>query len=777
MLKIIKLKTWLKRAFVLSILLIISFLLLDFFYPLPIDDFKKRSFAQVVVDQGGHPLRAFPDSKGVWRYPVELSEVSPLYLQALINYEDRYFYQHFGVNPLAIIRAFGQWIWHGELVSGASTLTMQVARVLKPHKKSFSGKLQQMFMALQLEWHFDKDEILNYYVNYAPFGGTIEGVEAASFAYFGKTSAQLTHSEAALLAVMPQSPSRFRPDRYPERAKKARNKLLSRLQDFAIWDKKTIEDAKQEQVWAQFNTRPMIAPLHARLLRKQFPNQQVIKSTIDISLQTELEMLVSHYTVNMPEKMSAALLLVNNHDMSVKAYIGSADFLNKTRGGHVDMIQAIRSPGSTLKPFIYGMAIDQGIIHSESLLFDVPQSFNGYRPKNFTDTFNGPVSVSQALGRSLNMPAVQVLNELSPQVFYATLKNAGLSIKLPDTAKPNLTLALGGGGVNLQQLVGVFSSLGRKGYSSDVRYVKDQKLSNFPLLSEGTAWIVQNILSQVPIKTVRSRHFNLASPMAYKTGTSYGFRDAWVIASNAHFTVGIWLGQANGSFLESNSGRTTAVPLLQQVLAIMPDKMMQKPKQPLNVNNEIICWPTGMKSVYTEGKNCHQSRTATLLNGTAPPSLKDTLTSDFSSGLVAIQLDKLTNKRVLPNCFRGDLVTTQLALWPMVLDPWLAIPYRRQSLLPKFNDECKVIQSTSKLEITGIHDNAILYPEANTNTMPDVSLQVNGAVGQSYWFVNGVLQKQTDEKLTLKNLESGKYTIIVIDNSGNYSETGFSVRM
>jgi len=777
MILLLRLKKWLKRLALLVLFLFVAFLILDWLSPLPIDEFQKRSFAQVVVDKDGQPLRAFPDSQGVWRYPVELSEVSPLYLQALINYEDRYYYQHFGINPLAVIRAFGQWVWNGELVSGASTLTMQVGRILKPHKRTLSGKMVQMFRALQLEWHYDKKQILNYYVNYAPFGGTIEGVQAASYAYFGKTAAELTHSEAALLAVMPQSPSRFRPDRYPQRAQDARDKLLHRLLEYKIWNKQTVDEAKDEQVWAQYNTQPMIAPLLTRRLSKQFPQKQVINSTIDIELQIQLEALLRNYIETKSDKLSAAILMVDNSDMTVKAYLGSANFLSQNRLGHVDMIQAVRSPGSTLKPFIYAMGIDEGLIHSESLLFDVPQTFNGYRPKNFTDSFHGAVSVSSALGRSLNMPAVQILNEVSPESFYAKLKNAGLNIQLPNQAKPNLTLALGGGGIKLQDLVGLFSSLGRKGQAAEIRLSQDQKLKNYPLVSAGSAWIVQNILAQVPMRSLRSKALISDYSIAYKTGTSYGFRDAWVLASNKNMTLGIWVGQADGSYLENNSGRESAVPLLQQVMAMLPNKWHEKVDKPFNVNQESICWPLGTKANSQNKINCHKIRSAYLLEDTAPPTINNPLSTGFSSGLITIQTDKKTGKRVLPNCWDGEIQTEQYAVWPKILEPWIAKPYRRASFLPKFSNKCAIIQSSNKLEITGIHDNATIYPTASSQKMPEVQLTLQGSSGENFWFVNGVLQESSNNELILSDLKPNNYKVTVVDNSANYAEIAFEVSL
>ncbi|VAW39938.1 Penicillin-insensitive transglycosylase & transpeptidase PBP-1C [hydrothermal vent metagenome] len=776
MLKILqKPKKWFKRLILLGILLFVSFVILDWLIPLPIDDFKQRNFAQIVVDKNGQPLRAFPDSQGVWRYPVALSQVSPLYLQALINYEDRYYYQHFGVNPLAIGRAFWQWLRHGEIVSGASTLTMQVARILKPHKKSFTGKIAQMFRALQLEWHYSKDEILSYYINYAPFGGPIEGVQAASYAYFGKTASELSHSEAALLAVMPQAPSRYRPDRYPKRAQHARNKLLKRMLDFDVWTKLIVTEAKDEQVWAQYNTRPMVAPLLTRRLVKQYPKQQVIHSTIDTGLQTELEALVKNYIATKSSKMSAALLLVENNNMATRVYIGSADFFSQARAGHVDMIQANRSPGSTLKPFIYAMAFDQGLIHSESLLFDVPQSFSGYRPKNFSDSFHGAVSVSQSLGRSLNMPAVQLLNEITAERFYAHLKNSGLDIQLPSHAKPNLSLALGGSSVSMQQLLGAFSSLGRQGKAAKVRLTALDELIEYNTMSAASAWITQNILLGVSMKKIRSRYFGSQNSIAYKTGTSYGSRDAWVLASNKKFSIGIWLGQADGSSLEKNSGRQSAVPLLQQVLAMLPANWHEKVAKPLNISREKICWPLGTKQSSQQGSDCHQLRNAYLLDGTAPPSISDPLSTIFSSGLLTVQLQKDTGLRVLPTCWSGEIITKQYAVWPRVLEPWIAKPYRRASFLPKFSDECSIVQSSGILQITGIHHNSTIYPEASSNYMPDVQLKLTGSFGQSYWFVNGVLQQSNSNDLILSNLKADQYKITAIDASGNHAELSFVV--
>ncbi|MCK4709474.1 MAG: transglycosylase domain-containing protein, partial [Gammaproteobacteria bacterium] len=354
-----------------------------------------------------------------------------------------------GVNPFALIRATIQNISAGRIISGGSTLTMQVARTFDPHKRSYSGKLRQAFRALQLEWHFSKEQILNFYLNYVPFGGPVEGVAAASYMYLDKSPDELTHAEAALLAVLPQRPSYYRPDRYPQRAQQARDKVLNRLHN--VWSEQTISEAKQEPVVAFFHAQPVSAPLFSRFARQQKPDQAVIKTTLNLDLQQQIESYTKQQVSRLPRGTSIAVLIVDHQSMQIKAYAGSADFSDQQRFGHVDMVRAIRSPGSTLKPFLYGVAIDEGLIHSHSLLSDAPQQFGDYQPHNFSGGFNGPVTVTEALQRSLNIPAVQVLQALGSHKFNNTLSNAGIRLQTPE--KANLSIILGGTGTSLWQLV------------------------------------------------------------------------------------------------------------------------------------------------------------------------------------------------------------------------------------------------------------------------------------------------------------------------------------
>lgn len=337
-------KRW--RWLPLLLLMLVGIGLLDRLDPLPLQEVQP---ARVVVAEDGTPLWRFADKQGIWRYPVTLEEVSPEYIQALLTYEDRWFWHHPGINPIAIVRAIGQNLLHHGIVSGGSTLTMQVARLIDPQPRTLRGKVVQAWRALQLEWHLSKRDILTLYLNRAPFGGTVEGIGAASWMWLGKPPSQLTKGEAALLAVLPQAPSRLRPDRWPQRAEAARNKVLDRLAEYQVWSAQDVAEIKQEAVWLPPRQVPQMAPLLARRLLSLSPDNK-IRSTIDVSLQRELESLASSLKNQLPPRTSLALLVVDHRSMKVRGYVGSVSFNDDSRFGHVDMISSVRSPGSVLKP-------------------------------------------------------------------------------------------------------------------------------------------------------------------------------------------------------------------------------------------------------------------------------------------------------------------------------------------------------------------------------------------------------------------------------------------
>ncbi|WP_163835490.1 penicillin-binding protein 1C [Spartinivicinus ruber] len=758
-----------KLTALISILLLTAFLLLDWFFPLQLQ--QTSEYTQVVVAEDGTPLRNFPNKKGNWQYPITINQVSENYLTALLAYEDQYFYSHPGVNPFALLRALWQNTSNGKVVSGGSTLTMQVARIIDPHQRSITGKLKQIFRALQLEWYLTKDEILTIYLNNAPFGGTVIGVEAASYAYLGKSSQYLSDAEAALLTVLPQAPSWFRPDRHPKRAEIARNKVLDRLTQFSLWSEERIKSAKIEPVYTNKLAHHLNAPLLARRLAK--PSNSKIQTLIDWQLQVTAETIVKDYVSQLPKKTSAAVLVVENKTMATKAYIGSADFTDSKRLGHVDMINAIRSPGSTLKPFAYGMALDEGLIHSASLLTDAPRLNKHYRPENFSQGFHGPVSATNALKRSLNIPAVQILEYLSPEKFAAQLQNAGLALHFPQQGKPNLSVILGGVGIKLEELVGNYRALAMGGLAAYPRFTIDQPLQQRYLMSSGAAWIVRQMLVDQDNQTTQDY-----LPLVWKTGTSYGFRDAWAIGVSDHYTIGIWLGRPDGSPMPGYHGRITAVPLLQQIYQLLP---YQKPyiKRPQSVSQTSICWPLGtIKSLKENQQHCYQTKRAFVLNDQVPPTLTNPEIIQNPLKL-SVLINPTTGKRVSINCTKLPSKRQQVVLWPRELDPWLPKKWQRNQLLPSSDPNCKTVQPilANGVQINSIKDRTLI-PAANASQI-SINLSANGGIGKHLWFINGQLIAETTPKQAFQYefSKAGKYQISVVDSLGTTDMVAVKVKL
>lgn len=755
---------WLRAALITMLVGCALLWSLDRLFPLRLPS-DAELFARVVTDSDGRPLRAFPDSNGVWRYAIQLEDVSPLYLEALIHYEDRAFWMHPGFNPLAFGRALAQAIFNGHIVSGGSTLTMQVARLLHPHSRTVPGKLYQILRALQLEWHLSKRDILQLYLNIAPFGGTIEGVQAAAYAYLDKPASALTHGEAALLAVLPQSPTRIRPDRNPDRAQAARDKVLKRMARLGVWDQHTVSDAMQETVYASALRPPQSAPLLASTLVQRHHDSAVIHSTIDGQLQRNLEDYVSRYRARLPLHSSMAVLVVDNRDLSVRAYLGAVDFGNQQRFGYLDMVQAQRSPGSTLKPFLYAMALEEGLIHSESLLSDVPRSGSHYRPGNFSGGFSGPVSVSDALQRSLNVPAVSLLEQYGAQRFAGRLAQGGLPLTLPGEKPPGLAIILGGAGVTLDNLVSAYSALARNGQAGTLRYRQNDPLQERYLLDPGAAWITWQMLQTTPrpdrlrtLQQVRDR-----DTIAWKTGTSYGFRDAWSVGVSRRYTVGVWVGRPDGTPMPGHYGGETAAPLMFDIFQQLNDRSGPLP-QPAQVTQTAICWPLGTALEHTAAQHCEQQRTAWVLNDTIPPTLGS------GRNPLPLWLDNQTGKRVTALCGDGQRHARTVALWPAAVEPWLPGSQRRINRIPPLDSRCGEEQALllSAPIIQGVEEGARLMPSVDQQQMPLVRLSATGGVGELQWYINGQWHYSSKAHQAVRHRfdSTGRYEIVVVDEQG-----------
>ena len=757
-------------------------LLLDRLFPLPLPDSGAAS--AVVTASDGTPLRAFASDKGVWRYPVTIGEVSPLYVQALLGYEDRWFWRHPGVNPVALLRASAQWTRSGRVVSGGSTLTMQVARILEPRQRSVLGKLRQIARAVQLECHLSKREILTLYLNHAPFGGAIEGVEAASWAYLGKPASQLSHAEAALLAVLPQSPSRLRPDRHNIAARAARDKLLRRMASLRIWSRREVLDSLVEPVVSRRMSTPMLAPLLAERLHSDHPGQSRIHSGIDVNLQRLLEERVAAYFSQLPERSSAAILVVDNRSLIARAYVGSLAFSDNSSLGQVDMIRATRSPGSTLKPFLYGLAMDDGLIHSESLLVDAPQSFGDYRPANFDPVFNGPVSASDALRLSLNVPAVDLLDRLGPDRFAARLEHAGLRLQLPVGARPNLSIILGGVGVSLQQLVGAYAALNRDGLAGKVRLQISEPTDERRLLSAGASWIVRDILERRPVSGVGEDAFDPGnrSRIAWKTGTSYGFRDAWALGSNAEYTIGVWVGRPDGTAMPGQYGAITALPLMFQAFDSLPRarSLPSSRAPPVSVHKIPICWPLGLPLDAAEPELCRQRREAWALSDAVPPTFAERDARLWSSGRTVLRVDAVSGQRVTGECSgRRSAKTIAIARWPSLAYPWLSEDERRATAIPALADDCRPdnLAAVEVLQIDGPAQDSGIARAPNSPRPPQVRLRALGTNSRVRWLVNGELVGESfgGSGFVHAFAVPGDQRVTALSDSGSWAELRFRV--
>jgi len=761
------------------VLVVIALLwLADRLWPLPL---PKDDLARVVLAEDGTPLWRFADANGVWRYPVQTREVSPYYLDALLTYEDRWFYQHPGVNPLALVRATWQNLAGERVVSGGSTLSMQVARLLDPHSRTFHGKLRQLWRTAQLEWHLSKAEILNLYLNRAPFGGTLQGVAAASWAYLGKSPAQLTHAEAALLAVLPQAPSRLRPDRHPQRAQQARDKVLRRLAEFKVWPQAAVDEALEEPLLLAPRLEPSLAPLLARRLNRP-DSPPLIRTTLDATLQRRLEDLLLGWRARLPEHTSAAILVVEEESMAVRAYLGSVDINDAKRFGHVDMVNALRSPGSTLKPFLYGMALDDGLIHSESLLQDVPRRYGDYRPGNFSMGFTGAVPASTALSSSLNLPAVQLLEAYGPKRFAAQMRIGGVPLALPALAEPNLALILGGAGSRLEDLVSGYSAFARDGKSATLRFQPDDTLRERPLLSPGAAWIVRRILSGQARPDRDPRAELVQRPvLAWKTGTSYGFRDAWAIGVGPRYLIGIWIGRPDGTPVPGQFGLASAAPLMLQVHDVLTNRDSQRgisapvKAVPANVGVAAICWPLGQPMSRTD-PNCRRQRFAWTLDNTTPPTLQ-ALDQPLSVGLMESVWVNAKGLRVDAHC--PGAVARNIALWPAPLEPWLPRAERREARIPAADPDCPppALAASSPLSIVGVREGDQLRLPAGSQQALQLKLSALGGSGRRWWFLNGAPlgDSANQDSINASFERLGRYQLSVLDEAGQTARLEFSV--
>ncbi|MEP3655161.1 MAG: penicillin-binding protein 1C [Litorimonas sp.] len=532
------------------------------------------STSPVLKDRHGAVLNVRTVETGTWRMAVDVGDIDPAFIEALLFIEDKRFYTHPGVDGAAIIRALGSWKAEGRVVSGASTLTMQLIRQYKPRPRTFKSKVIESFEALRFELHFSKEEILEQYLTRISYGGNIEGIEAASRMYFGKPPRYLSDNEIALLIALPQAPEARRPDRHAQAANLGRRRILKRLEAGGLIDELSASRAQMAAIPLEKKKIPNQAWLSARKLSAE---GETVQSWIDPKQQTALEAHLAHYVERQPQAVNASAILVHAKTREVRAHaaIGRRDH----DGGWLDMTAAIRSPGSTLKPFVYGLGMDDGLIGSETRLRDAPSRFGSYRPENFDRRYYGDVTVAQALQHSLNIPAVGVLDHVGGRRLDDTLRAAGArtSQSGPDTddTTAGLALALGGTGLRATDLAMLYTAIANDGVAAPLSWIQtdEEDVSSFELLQPDTARTLKRVLASSPRpKGVMPSHLGKDIPeVAYKTGTSYGFRDSWAAGISGEYVIVVWVGRPDGGPRPGVTGREAAAPLLFKIADGLPD--------------------------------------------------------------------------------------------------------------------------------------------------------------------------------------------------------------
>ncbi len=515
-----------------------------------------------VVDRDGNLLRAYTVDDGLWRMGSGLDAVDSGYIDMLVAYEDQRFWSHAGVDPWAVLRALGQAAWNGEVVSGGSTLTMQVARLMEDSGTgAWQGKLRQVRVALALEKTLSKEEILTLYLAHAPFGGNLEGVRAATLAWFGKEPHRLTPAQAALLVALPQSPNGRRPDRHPKAATEARERVLQRAVIAGVLTAEAASAALVTPVPNQRRAFPSLAPHMADRAVAERPEAIVHQVMLSRDLQISLEQLAAKALSGLEDRVSIAMVVADHHSGEVLASVGSAGFSGGDhRQGFVDMTQAKRSPGSTLKPLVYGLSFDQSLVHPETLITDAPVRFGTYAPQNFDGRFRGELRVREALAQSLNLPVVLLTDEIGPANLMAAMRRAGAVPEVPGGAA-GLAVALGGVGLSLEELVQLYAVIPQGGLAQGLRWREGEKVSpKQRVMSRSAAWHLGDILSGIaPPNGAPS------NGLAYKTGTSYGHRDTWAIGFDGQHVAGVWIGRPDGTPVPGAFGAEVAAPVLFEV--------------------------------------------------------------------------------------------------------------------------------------------------------------------------------------------------------------------
>jgi penicillin-binding protein 1C len=765
-----------KRWCLFSVLFLPTLLLLLAHHSFPLPSSKLHPKAStVVLDRNGKMLRAFLAPDDMWRIRVSVDDIPSHLEMAVLGYEDQYFYWHFGINPISVIRAAIVDILAGRFIQGASTITMQVARLMEPKERTICNKLIEAFRALQIEWHYSKEEILTLYFNMAPYGGNIVGVGAASHAYFNKSPKQLSLGEAALLAAIPNSPNLLRPDRHSKLAQKARDKVLSIL----VKQKKITASEKEEALSELIPKRryalPFMIPHLSTTLKQMYPEKERLETTTNSDIQKLAEKTLRTHLEpwRMREITNGAVVVIENKTQEVLALVGSYDFFDKDHQGQVNGTMALRSPGSALKPFVYALGMEYGKIAPQSLVYDVPIDYSGYQPVNYNKVYHGPVSVEEALIRSLNVPAVNLDAQLGEDSLYYFLKDAGITTLPKPRDYYGLSLVLGGCEVTLLELTNLYAGLANGGQFHPYRFLKSQtKFKGSSLLSPGTCFILTEILSQLRRPDLPStwRRFINIPKVAWKTGTSYRHRDAWSVGYTPRYTIGVWVGNFDGKGAPALVGAEAAAPILFSLFSAI-----EKPTeyswfvQPKDAKRRRVCSISGMRAT----KHCSATKEELYLPGTSP--------NKPCSIHKVIWVDKETGKRLYPYCRIGREYEERIVeRWPAGIATWLEKNGYPVDTIPEDHPKCTKIAPGEAPIIQSPTSNAEYKIRPGVNLKYQKILldaSVSNQIQTIYWFLDGHLifsGKPTEKVFIIPT--PGAHILICMDGEGRSSETRFIVR-
>lgn len=785
---------FLRRWYIVAIPItpFLLFLITNWCFPLPVEKLQP-SPSTVILDRNGEWLRAFTSPDEMWRFPeTSLDEISPLFQSAMLTYEDKYFYHHWGVNPVSLFNATIDNIRSGKVVRGGSTITMQLARLMEPKDRTIPNKIIEMFRALQLELTFTKTEILTHYFNMLPYGGNIVGSGAAARLYFNKPQSALSLGEAALLAAIPNSPEYLRPDRYPDSARKAREKVLYRMVDAGKISKQRLQEALKESIPKTRYTLPFKAPHLSRLLVKEQPSlasisakDYKIPTTVDRHYQDTAERILreSLRPLQMQGISTGAVVVMDTQSRQVLAMVGSHDFFDKSAQGQVNGTLAVRSPGSTLKPFVYALAIDRGTITPKTILYDVPVDYVGYSPVNFDGKFTGYLTAEEALARSLNVPAVNLYAQMGQSQLYGFLKQAGITT-FSDQEDYGLSLILGGCGVTLLELTNLYAGLANMGEFAPYQLVRNVDVENNAkkkkgtsfstatrLLRPETSWIITEMLTTL-VRPDYPESFEQTGTMpkvAWKTGTSYGHRDAWSIGYSPELTIGVWVGNFNGTGSPLLSGSQAAAPILFNLFTTLSgEKTVHWYSRPTQLKTRLVCALTGLPV----SKHCPTSTIDFYIPGVSSVGECHIHKS--------IQIDTVTGERLCSACRTGkEFRTETIAIFPAEVATWLNGNGFGISTLPKHNEDCTRLLAGTRPVILSPARDAVYHIRPNipiTHQKIRLAASVSGDTQDIYWFLNGdlIFSGQAVEPSFLTPI-AGKHELTCIDGAGRSTTLSLTI--